>query len=65
MKTGTLYEVVLRTMEKHDGLCMDNEEERVRLAQAICVAWNGAVRRGLAKARRRSAFHTTKGKEDP
>jgi hypothetical protein len=37
-KHERLYLAVLAVCDQHNGLCMDAEEERVRLAQTIAAA---------------------------
>ena len=34
----TLEEFLLATLEKHDGLCLDNEEERAALSTVLTTA---------------------------
>ncbi|MGO9685871.1 MAG: hypothetical protein ACLPTZ_25425 [Beijerinckiaceae bacterium] len=38
IEQARLYRAVLAVCEKQDGLCMDIEEERARLAHAIVIA---------------------------
>lgn len=41
-----LETLFLSTLEEHDGLCLDNEPERLRLAAALTQALISAVRDG-------------------
>ncbi len=41
-----LEALFLSTLEEHDGLCLDNEPERLRLAAALAQALMSAIRDG-------------------
>ena len=40
----TLETYLLAVLERHDGLCLDNEPERLQLAAALAAALMDAVR---------------------
>lgn len=43
---GSLETYLLPILERHDGLCLDNESERLQLAMALAAAFMDAVRDG-------------------
>ncbi len=41
---------LLALLERHDGLCLDNEPERLQLAAALAAAFMDAIRDGTVNA---------------
>lgn len=46
LKVLSLEAFLLMTLEHHDGLCLDNEPERIQLAAALAAAFIRATRDG-------------------
>ncbi len=47
---GSLETYLLAILEHHDGLCLDNEPERLQLAVALVTAFISAIRDGTVNA---------------
>jgi hypothetical protein len=45
-EAGPLETVLLAILERHDGLCLDNEPERLQLAVALAAAFMDTIRDG-------------------
>jgi hypothetical protein len=43
-ETGPLKTYLLAVLERHDGVCLDNEPERLQLATALAAAFMDAIR---------------------
>ena len=46
----TLETFLLAILERHNGLCLDNEPERLQLATALAAAFISAIRDGTVNA---------------
>jgi hypothetical protein len=46
----SLETFLLAILERHDGLCLDNEPERLQLAIALAAAFISAIRDGTVNA---------------
>jgi hypothetical protein len=49
-EAGSLETFLLAILERHDGLCLNNEPERLQLAAALAAAFMGAIRDGTVTA---------------
>lgn len=49
-ETGSLEMFLLAILERHDGLCLDNEPERLQLVAALAAAFISAIRDGTVNA---------------
>lgn len=49
-EAGSLEAFLLVTLEHCDGLCLDNEPERLQLATALAAAFISAIRDGTVNA---------------
>lgn len=45
-EAGPLETFLLAILERHDGICLDNEPERLQLATALATAFISAIRDG-------------------
>ena len=49
-EAGALETFLLVALEHYDGLCLDNEPERLQLATALAAAFISAIRDGTVNA---------------
>jgi hypothetical protein len=49
-ETGPLKTYLLAVLERHDGLCLDNEPERLQLAAALAAAFMATIPDGTVNS---------------
>lgn len=49
-EAGALETFLLAILERHDGLCLDNEPERLQLAAALAATFMDAIHDGTVNA---------------